>query len=116
MDLDTELLSAGQFLVAKTGGSIIGIGRLRSYPDCTEVATVGVVDKFRNKGAGSGLVRELIKRGPAEIFVTCVIPDFFKRFGFETVKQYPPALQKKVDFCISYNFKVSEVFVMKICK
>lgn len=116
MELDREDFSGGRFLAAKREEKIIGFGRIREYPQCVEIATVGVVKEERNKGVGSMIVSELIKSGPAEIYVTCVIPHFFERLGFQSVKQYPAVLQKKVDFCKSYDFKDDEVFVMKINK
>jgi len=122
-DLDVEDISWKQFLITKKETQIIGIGRLRTYSDpenieagCTEMATIGVIESERQKGIGTSLVKELIRMGPDEIYVACVIPDFFERFGFEKVKQYPSVLQKKVDFCKCYNFSEDQIFVMKIEK
>lgn len=115
-DLDIENLSCRYMLVAKKNNGIIGFGRLREYPECTEVSTVGVVLEERNKGVGTAIVKELIQLGPSEVFVTCVIPQFFRRFGFQVVKQYPSVLQKKVDFCKLYGFTDEQIFVMRIAK
>lgn len=123
LDLDVEDISWKQFLIAKKENHIVGFGRLRNYPGpdnsglgCTEVATVGVIKPERNKGIGTAIVNELVRIGPSEIYVACVIPDFFARFKFEKVKQYPPALQKKVDFCKCYDFTDDQIFVMKLVK
>ena len=117
-DLDCENIAWNQFIVAKKNESIIGFGRLRAYSDCSEVATVGVIKPERNKGIGTSIVKELIRMGfgSKEIYVTCVIPNFFLRLGFETVKQYPALLQKKVDFCKLYDFTDEQIFVMKFVK
>ena len=115
-DLDLEDVSWQQFVVAKKEKSIIGFGRLRSYLECTEVATVGVISEKRNQGIGTAIVKALIQIAPSEVFVTCVIPDFFLKFGFESVKQYPSVLQKKVDFCKLYDFNDDQIFVMKFTK
>lgn len=116
LDLDLEDVLWQQFIVAKKEESIIGFGRLRNYSQCTEVATVGVIQEERNKGIGTTIVKELIRLGPAEIYITCVIPKFFIRLGFQTVKEYPFILQKKVDFCKLYDFSDEQIFVMKIIK
>jgi len=116
LDLDLEDILWQQFVVAKKKGGVIGFGRLRNYSQCTEVATVGVTPKERNKGIGTSIVKELIRIAPSEIFVTCVIPGFFRKFGFDTVKQYPSVLQKKVDFCKLYDFSDEQIFVMKLKK
>ena len=118
-DLDREDMKGSQFVVAKKEKNIIGIGRLRNYPKQTgwsEIATVAVIEEERKKGIGSLIMNELIGRAPSEIFVTCVIPDFFTRFGFQKIKQYPPVLEKKVDFCKSYDFRDDQIFVMKLQK
>ena len=126
-DLDCENIRCNQFVVAKiiqsTRDEIIGFGRLRQYSAgntgpiaCTEIATVGVIPEERKKGVGSLIMKELIQSGPAEVFVACVIPDFFGKFGFKTVKEYPIILQKKVDFCKMYGFCDEQIFVMKRIK
>lgn len=115
-DLDCDDLSAHQFVTAKKNGVTIGFGRLRKYPGCAEIATVGVLIEEQKKGVGTLIVKELIRTGPPVIFITCVIPEFFSKLGFQLVKQYPVVLQKKVDFCKSYNFNDDQVFVMKIVK
>lgn len=115
-DLDCEDLSWNQFIVAKKNETLMGFGRLKNYPGCTEIATVGVIEEEQKMGVGSLLVKELVRNGPAEIFVTCVIPEFFNKLGFQMVKQYPSILQKKVDFCKSYDFNDEQVFVMKFTK
>lgn len=112
-DLDLEEASWNQFIIAEKEGEIVGFGRLREYSDCTEIATVGVIHPERNKGIGSSIVNELIRKGPKEIYITCVIPGFFSRLGFQPVRQYPSVLRKKVDFCKLYNFTEEQVFVMK---
>ena len=119
-ELDCENMELEQFVTAKRRDEIIGFGRLRKHSgpkemrvSCTELATVGVIPQERKKGIGIAIVNELLRAGPSEIFVTCVIPDFFSRFGFKPVKKYPPALQKKVDFCKSFDFCEEQIFVMK---
>jgi N-acetylglutamate synthase-like GNAT family acetyltransferase len=121
-ELDLENFNWNQFVVAKKDNKIIGFGRLRKYKlenqseECYEIATVGVVFEERKRGAGSLIVKEIIRNGPSEIFITCVIPCFFEKLGFQLVKHYPSVLQKKVDFCKSYNFNDDQIFVMKHTK
>ena len=122
-DLDCEDMAYEEFVIAKKKDEIIGFGRLRKYYEraeskqhCAELATVGIVPETRKNGVGSMIVKELIRSGPEEIFVTCVIPDFFRKFGFKPVKEYPDILQKKVDFCKMYDFKDEQVFVMRLIK
>lgn len=116
-DLDCEDSSPEQFITVKKQNKIIGFGRLRKYNSlCCEIATVGVIEPERNKGVGTTIVKELIRQGPEEIYVTCVIPYFFSRIGFCIVKQYPAELQRKIDFCKLYHFTEEQIFVMKYVK
>lgn len=116
LNLDCEDLNYMDFIKAKRDNSIIGFGRLRRYSNCTELATLGVLPEERKNGIGSMIVTKLIDDGPQDIYITCVIPDFFKRFGFIQVNKYPEILKKKIDFCKCYDYKDDEVFVMKLTK
>jgi N-acetylglutamate synthase-like GNAT family acetyltransferase len=113
LDLDLSEARYDQFVVACNDTQIVGFGRLRTYPSCMEVATVGVVQAEQHKGIGSVVVAELLKRAGKEVFVTSVIPGYFSRFGFRPVKDFPEVLMKKLDFCRSFGFHSEEIFVMK---
>jgi N-acetylglutamate synthase-like GNAT family acetyltransferase len=122
-ELDCEDLDWNQFVIAKRKNDLVAFGRLRKHhsaekpqEDCIEIATVGVVAAERGKGVGTLIVKELISRSASDIFLTCVIPHFFEKIGFHIVKQFPSALQKKVDFCKSCNFKDDQIFIMKLKK
>lgn len=112
-DLDCQDLYYTQFLFAEKNGRVIGFGRLIHYDSFTELATLGVIPQERNKGTGSALVKELVKGGKDIIYVVCVIPGFFARLGFQSVKEYPDLLKRKVDFCKCYGFRQDEIFVMQ---
>lgn len=113
MSLDMEDFRISDFLTAKQGGNIIGFGRLRTYPGFREVASVGVLAENRGKGIGSLVVNELIRQTREEIYLTCVIPGFFSKLGFEKVKDFPSELIPKYDFCRSFGYSEEEVTVMK---
>lgn len=98
--LDDIDLKREQFAVAKHNDSIIGFGRIRNYPDALEICSVGVLQEERNRGVGDLLVQELIKRAKgAPIYVVCIIPEFFKRFGFKETAVYPDSLKPKLEYC-----------------
>ncbi len=113
MSLDTEDFRIKEFLTAKEGDHIIGFGRLRTYPGFREVASVGVLAENRGKGIGSLVVNELVRQTHGEIYLTCVIPGFFSKLGFEIVKDFPPELIPKYDFCRSFGYSEDEITVMK---
>lgn len=62
LELDSNDLQPSQFVVAKKENKVIGFGRLRTYAACQELCSLGVIEPFRNKGAGTAISLELIKR------------------------------------------------------
>jgi N-acetylglutamate synthase-like GNAT family acetyltransferase len=114
LDLDCTNLGYEQFVVARRNGVILGFGRLKKYYDWSELATLGVVKEEQGKGIGTAIVCELLKEKGTDVYVTCVIPEYFSRFGFYAVKEFPKLLMKKYDFCRSFGFADNEVFVMKM--
>ena len=101
--LDDENLMKEQFVIAKSNHQIIGFGRLRTHSDCTELCTLGVIPEHRGKGIGKKLVEQLIQRAFAtELFVVCIIPEFFMKFGFELVSIYPSSIKRKHSICTTH--------------
>jgi N-acetylglutamate synthase-like GNAT family acetyltransferase len=98
--LDGENLEAGQFIVAREAGQIVAFGRVKPYGDQVhELGSVGVVESQRGKGWGDRVVRELIRRFPAdEVFITTDLAAYFERFGFRRLDpaDVPRPLQDKL--------------------
>lgn len=113
LDLDCQHMQADQFVVARKENKIVGFGRIKRYDDCMEVSTVGVVPDQQRMGIGTLVVNELLSKIMDEVYVICVIPEYFSRFGFITVKEFPTVLLDKCKFCHSFGYKEGEVFVMK---
>ena len=113
LDLDCQDMNADQFVVARKENKIVGFGRIKKYNDCVEVSTVGVVPDHQRMGIGTLVVNELLRTIKDEVYVICVIPEYFSRFGFVTVKEFPNVLLDKCNFCHSFGYKEGEVFVMK---
>ena len=89
-DLDPERLESEQFIIAMEGKSRAGFARIKPYRNCFELGSVAVLEKFRQRGVGSRLVKCLMSKFPTrKVWITTMSPDYFRRFGFETTK--PPA-------------------------
>ena len=95
--LDYENLEPGQFVVVEDAGVMVGFGRLKPYPDATELGCVGVLHERRNQGIGSLIVDELISRGPKEVWITTDMPDYFRPLGFVEQTQVPNSIAQKLD-------------------
>ena len=107
--LDAEDLQKEQFLIARHKNTLIGFGRLRKHKDCTELCTLGVLPEHRGKGVGKKITNKLIKKAHSEIYVVCIIPNFFQKFGFEIVKNYPSSIARKHHLCTT-KFIVDEAY------
>jgi N-acetylglutamate synthase-like GNAT family acetyltransferase len=98
--LDDADLDPRQFLVARRDGRMAGFARTRTFDGFIEFCSLGVVHGYRNAGVGSLLVQEQIRRHPGDVvFIATVIPDYFVRFGFESVEDFPAQLRSKIERC-----------------
>jgi N-acetylglutamate synthase-like GNAT family acetyltransferase len=95
--LDYEDLQPSQFIVAQDGELMVGFGRLKPYPDATEIECIGVLHERRREGIGKLIVDELIRRGPGEIWITTVMPEFFRPMGFVESSEVPESIVRKLE-------------------
>ena len=95
--LDYENLQPEQFIVVEDGELMVGFGRLKPYPDATELGCVGVLHERRKQGIGKLIVDELIRRGPSTIWITTDLPDYFRPLGFKEANHVPGSIKKKLD-------------------
>ncbi len=100
--LDYERLSPEQFIVAEYQGKIVAFGRLKPYPDCTELGCLGVVPEMRSMGLGGLVVRELLERarraGLSVLWITTDLVGYFEPWGFVPVpaEEAPFSLREKL--------------------
>jgi len=95
--LDYENLQPQQFIIVSDGDVMVGFGRLKPYPDATELGCVGVLHERRRQGIGKMIVDELIQRGPREIWITTDLPEYFRPMGFVESSQVPESIVKKLE-------------------
>ena len=110
LELDSNDLQPSQFVVAKKENKVIGFGRLRTYAACQELCSLGVIEPFRNKGAGTTISLELIKRATLPLYVVTIIPGFFTRIGFEETENFPEEISAKIRYCTG-SLPVPETYV-----
>ena len=118
-ELDDRALEKHQFTIALRNGELVGFGRLREHLDCVELCSLGVVASHRRQGIGKAIVAKLLDshgyRNSKNIYLVCIIPDFFEPFGFQSVKEYPISIQHKVEYCTS-ELVVPETYVAMLLK
>ncbi len=116
--LDDEDLDRGGFVVAEVEGRLAGFARLRRHPGCLELASLGVLETFRNRGVGRALVDHVVSRAPARsVYAITEIPGYFGRLGFTAARRPPRALRDKVDrLCPSKGHAGGVILVRRIGK
>jgi amino-acid N-acetyltransferase len=94
--LDGENLQPEQFIIAEVNDKLAGFGRIKPYENLRELASIGVVEKYRKLGVGSKIIRHIIENFPDnEIWITTHSPDYFKKFGFVESKDPPVEIKEK---------------------
>ncbi|HWY35748.1 MAG TPA: GNAT family N-acetyltransferase [Nitrosopumilaceae archaeon] len=114
--LDDDGIKHEQFLIARSNNNIVGFGRIREYPNCSELCTLGVIFPERLKTIGSQLVLELIKKAEKKVYLVCTIPDFFAPFGFKITDNYPQVIAKKLFRCETILTVPEKYVVMELNK
>lgn len=109
--LDDNDLHASQFLIAKFEGKIVGFGRLRQYPTCSELCSLGVIEDLRLKGIGRQLTLALTKKATLPLYLVAIIPDFFTKLGFTEITDFPSEMQVKLNYCTE-SLPVPENYVV----
>lgn len=109
--LDNNDLRPEQFLVAKFEGEIVGFGRIRQYPACNELCSLGVIENLRLKGIGRQLTRALIKKATLPLYLVAIIPDFFSKLGFIEIDDFPSEIGNKLKYCTE-ALPVPETYVV----
>lgn len=82
------------FLVAESGGVVVGCGALHVlWEDLAEVRTVAVDSAARGRGIGHAIVSELVaaavRLGVQRVFVLTFEVEFFARHGFREITGTP---------------------------
>jgi len=80
-DLDVSRVSHEQFFIE---GGRRGFARIKPHGAMFELAGVAVMPRWRGKGVGSRIVRELVAKWPSgTVWLVTRIPGFFARLGFK---------------------------------
>lgn len=115
--LDDEDLQPQQFVAALAGKTLVGFGRLRKHNDCDELCTLGVIEEHRGKGVGKALVNKIKKLAQQNLYLVCIIPDYFVPLGFSVIhEKIPAAMKRKHQRCTSEYVVEEEYCVMALNK
>jgi len=110
--LETELVddNIDRFVVAETGGRIVGCACLISSMGIVELRSIAVLPTWKNNGIGRRLFQTLMQRAKGmtdRIYVRTTARGFFEKMGFEAMNdsQKPVLWQDcaecdKLDVCM----------------
>jgi N-acetylglutamate synthase-like GNAT family acetyltransferase len=112
-NLDYEDMGADDFWVAIEAGRVVGICGLKKHLDCRELCSLGVEETFQKRGLGRRLVETLLQQASGDIYLATVIPEFFRKLGFEEAGPVPASMIKKADWCAGCNRERCTVMIKK---
>jgi N-acetylglutamate synthase-like GNAT family acetyltransferase len=112
-NLNYQGMEADDYWVAANGKVILGICGLRKNPDCSELCSLGVEEKFRGRSLGKRLVRRLLREVRGDIHLATVIPQFFAQLGFERSATRPPSMVKTEEWCAGCTPELCTVMIRK---
>lgn len=123
-NLDSDGLDYRKIYVFEQDGLIKGFGRYKNYDGFCELATVGVLEEFRGCGIGKKIVKKLLESMPSgEIWLTTVIPDYFRKFGFEMFEMFEmnenipeQIILKAREICCKYQKPLGPSVFMRLRK
>jgi len=113
--LDSWDFDCEKAFVYEVDKKIAGFGRFRNYGKYFEIATIGVLEPYRGRGIGKAIMKHLISIiPPGEIWLTTIIPDYFKKFGFISInKNIPRSLELKAqNLCKKFNRPIEPLVFM----
>lgn len=106
-------LKIKEFLVATKRGRIIGFGRLKKHRRIWELGCLGVRPHNRGQGIGEALIAKLIAQAPADVYITTLIPAYYRKAGFRISRRCPPDLKRKAEYCAGCDPLRCRVMVRK---
>jgi N-acetylglutamate synthase-like GNAT family acetyltransferase len=113
-ELDDRSLKREEFLILKLKNKLLGFGRIREFSSHSELCSLGILSNQRSKGFGKLLCEALIKKANHPLFLVCIIPDYFKKFGFEQSMYYPAEINEKLNYCTSVLVVNENYVAMKL--
>lgn len=102
-----------EFMVAEVDGAVVGCGAMHvMWEDLAEVRTLAVDPGCGQRGIGTAILNELLRRatdfGVKRVFVLTFEVGFFERFGFAEIQGAPVSHAVFEELLRSYDEGVAE--------
>lgn len=88
---DDEDNTASHFLLVDDNNIPFGVGRVVKNKDLAVIGRIGIIEKYRNKGAGFFLMQKIIEHCAKQKFKKIILGaqehalDFYKKLNFEII-------------------------------
>ena len=112
-ELDNQDLQINQFIVAKQDSILLGFARIRSHQLFNEYCSLGVIEKYRQHGVAKKITEAIINQSKLDVYLVCIIPEYFEKLGFKIETNYPHEMKNKLDYCKSALIVEENYVVMK---
>ncbi len=89
LDLYYSALEIKDFWLAEENNIIIATMQLKKYPNFLFLGSLGVKENYQKKGRASKLINAALKDSRQNVYLYTIIPDFFRKFGFEICQPIP---------------------------
>jgi len=90
LDLYYSGLEFKDFWVAEEKGKIVGTAQLEEFPDFLFLGSVGIAADQQKHGIAKALLDTMLKNHKIDVYLYTIIPEFFKKFGFEPITPHSP--------------------------
>ena len=113
--------SVQEFVVAESGGEVVGCGALHVlWEDIAEVRTVAVVEQMHGKGVGHLILENILARakevGVKKVFCLTFETKFFGSHGFKEIQGAPVEPEIYTQLLRSYDVGIAEFLDLESVK
>jgi amino-acid N-acetyltransferase len=113
--------SVQEFVVAESGGEVVGCGALHVlWEDIAEVRTVAVVEQMHGKGVGHLILENILARakevGVKKVFCLTFETKFFGSHGFKEIQGAPVDPEIYTQLLRSYDEGIAEFLDLESVK
>ena len=113
--------SVQEFVVAESGGEVVGCGALHVlWEDIAEVRTVAVVEQMHGKGVGHLILQNILARakevGVKKVFCLTFETKFFGSHGFKEIQGAPVEPEIYTQLLRSYDEGIAEFLDLESVK
>ncbi|MCU0641896.1 MAG: GNAT family N-acetyltransferase [Candidatus Margulisbacteria bacterium] len=85
--------------MAEVDGQVVGVVRLEEHEQFFFLTSLGVLPEHEKKGVASALLHFVLQERAKPVYLYTIIPDFFRRFGFQETAPVTGLPAKKIYGC-----------------